>query len=130
MSQMIWSKLHAGYKKENWINIPSLFAETVIDYFPKSAKILELGAGQGQDARFFAEHGHRVYFTDISDSALNWGKAKIPQKLKNKITVLQLDLLEDFPFSDGSFDVVYAHLSLHYFDHAEQQKFSVRSGGF
>jgi SAM-dependent methyltransferase len=122
MSQTIWSKLHSGYKEENWINIPSLFAETVIDYFPKSKKILELGAGQGQDARFFAERGHRVYSTDISESALEWGKAKIPQRLKNKITILQLDLCGEFPFSDGSFDVAYAHLSLHYFDQATTTK--------
>lgn len=116
MSQKFWSKLHSNYKEQDWINTPSLFAETAIKYFPEAGKILDLGAGQGQDTRFFAEHGYQVVSTDISDVALGICKAKIPPKLKDKITVEKLDLSSDFPYPDKSFDVVYAHLSLHYFD--------------
>ena len=117
MSQNIWSKIHSNYKEQDWINKPSLFAETAIKYFPKSGKVLDLGAGQGQDTKFFAEQGYQVISTDISDSALELNKAKNPLTLKDKITVEKLDLTSDFPFPDESFDVVYAHLSLHYFDH-------------
>lgn len=38
MSQEVWSKLHLNYKKQDWIDNPSLFAETAIKYFPKKGK--------------------------------------------------------------------------------------------
>ncbi len=112
-----WSNIHSRYKKEDWIDKPSLFAQTAIAYFPETGKILELGAGQGQDARFFAGQGYDVISTDSSDSALALNKAKLPQGLKGKITIQNLDISKGFPFPDESFDIVYAHLSLHYFDH-------------
>ena len=45
-----WSELHNNYKKRDWINKPSIFAEQAIKYFPSSGKVLELGAGLGQDS--------------------------------------------------------------------------------
>jgi SAM-dependent methyltransferase len=113
-----WKDLHEHYTKTavDWIDKPSLFAQDAIKYFPKSGKVLELGAGQGQDTRFFAEHGYDVVSTDLEDSALERSKSKLPEKLQSKVTIQKLDLREDFPFGSDSFDVVYAHLSLHYFD--------------
>ena len=56
-----WKDLHQKfYKDADWIDKPNLFAQEAIKYFPKYARILELGAGQGQDSRFFAEHGYEV----------------------------------------------------------------------
>lgn len=116
-----WDKLHTIYKKQDWINKPNLFAQNVVQYFPKKAKILELGAGQGQDTRFFAENGFTVVSTDISDLALEVNKEKLPDNLKNNVIVKKLDLVKAIPFKDKEFDVVYAHLSLHYFDKEETQ---------
>lgn len=93
-----WTNKHKDYAGRGWIDKPSLFAETVITYFPATGKVLELGAGQGQDTRFFAEHGYEVVSTDLEQSAL--------------------DLSKELPFENEAFDVVYAHLSLHYFDDA------------
>ncbi len=113
----VWKELHDHYyKKAPWIDKPSLFAQDAINYFPKSGRILELGAGQGQDSRFFAEHGYKVVSTDLEDSALDLSRSKLSAKLKPEVTVRKLDLRDDFPFDKESFDVVYAHLSLHYFD--------------
>jgi len=78
--------------------------------------VLELGAGQGQDGRFFAEHGYEVMNTDLEQVALDLDKQKLPLELASKCTLRQIDLREKLPFTDASFDVVYAHLSLHYFD--------------
>lgn len=113
----IWADLHANYKDRDWIDKPSLFAETAISYFPKAGRVLDLGAGQGQDSRFFAEHGYDVISTDIEDVALEQSRAKLPEALKSKLTIQKLDLRQALPFEDGSFEVVYAHLSLHYFDY-------------
>lgn len=112
----VWSDLHEDYKTRDWVNKPSIFAETAITYFPRTGKVLDLGAGQGQDSRFFAEHGYDVVSTDLEASALATNKEKTPEKLKQHITLQKVDLRDELPYESGEFDVVYAHLSLHYFD--------------
>lgn len=116
MSKNTWSKIHSYYEKQDWINRPSLFAKEVIKYFPQSGKVLDLGAGQGQDSRYFAKKGYEVVSTDMSDSALAINQEKVTDEIKDKISVRILDLSENFPYPDESFDILYAHLSLHYFD--------------
>ncbi|HEY1835685.1 MAG TPA: class I SAM-dependent methyltransferase [Candidatus Saccharimonadales bacterium] len=117
MADQAWRDLHQKhYRDADWIDKPSLFAQDAIKYFPKSGRVLDLGAGQGQDSRFFAEHGYDVVSTDIEDSALELSRSKLPTKIKSKVTLQKLDLREELPFASESFDVVYAHLSLHYFD--------------
>lgn len=111
----VWSDLHKSYKQQDWIDKPSIFAEQAIKYFPKSGKVLELGAGQAQDGCFFASLGYEVTATDVEETALELAK----QKAANKSVAIELkkvDLREELPFESESFDVVYAHLSLHYFD--------------
>jgi SAM-dependent methyltransferase len=115
MANTKWDKLHKHYKNQDWIGKPNIFAEEVLEYFPKKGKILCLGDGQGQDGRFFASKGYDVTSTDISDEAQNINKEKIKEAGLENITVEKLDLTEKFPYDDASFDVVYAHLSLHYF---------------
>jgi len=66
----VWKELHSNYQEQDWIEKPSLFAETAIHYFPKSGRILELGAGHGQDSIFFAKRGYDVVSTDIETSSL------------------------------------------------------------
>lgn len=122
MSKNTWSKIHSYYEKQDWINRPSLFAKEVINYFPQSGKVLDLGAGQGQDSRYFAKKGHEVVSTDMSDSALAINQEKITDEIKDKISVRKLDLSKNFPYPDESFDILYAHLSLHYFDRETTMK--------
>ncbi len=112
-----WKSIHQDrYKKADWINKPNLFAIDAIKYFPKTGKILELGAGQGQDSRFFAEHGYTVVSTDYQQTALDLSREKLPEKLKDKLSFKLLDISKPFGFANAEFDVVYAHLSLHYFN--------------
>jgi SAM-dependent methyltransferase len=112
----IWSDLHKNYSTRDWVDKPSLFAQTAIIYFPKTGKVLDLGAGQGQDSRFFAEHGYTVVSTDLEESALALSRSKLTHELAEAIRIQPVDLREELPFENASFDVVYAHLSLHYFD--------------
>lgn len=118
MSDTVWSSVHDDYKKQDWINKPSLFAETAVMYFPKEGNILELGAGQGQDSRYFAKLGYNVVSTDFEETALRQNEAKLTSAIASQVTTKKVDLRHELPFEDESFDVVYAHLSLHYFDRA------------
>jgi SAM-dependent methyltransferase len=113
----IWSDLHKDYKTRDWSNKPSIFAETAITYFPKGAKILDLGAGIGQDSRYFAEQGNNVVSTDLEEASLKENLADVSDEIKQRISIQKIDLREELPFGNETFDVVYAHLSLHYFDY-------------
>ncbi|HEY4161396.1 MAG TPA: class I SAM-dependent methyltransferase [Candidatus Saccharimonadales bacterium] len=113
----VWAEKHKGkYAASDWIDKPSIFAEAVVRYFPSTGKVLELGAGQGQDGRFFAQQGYEVTSTDLEQTALDISKQKQSVELRSKITLQQVDLGKKLPFADASFHAVYAHLSLHYFD--------------
>jgi SAM-dependent methyltransferase len=112
-----WGDIHKKvYAGSEWVDKPSLFAETALGYFPQTGRVLELGAGQGQDGRFFAARGYEVVSTDLEQTALDLSKQKLPMELRSKLTLQRVDLCQTLPFEGASFDVVYAHLALHYFD--------------
>lgn len=112
----IWKDIHENYQKQDWINKPSIFAEQALPYLTPGGTLLELGAGQAQDGCYFAKNGMRVTATDLEDSALELARQKAINQGVD-IAVQKVDLRDDLPFGNNSFDVVYAHLSLHYFDY-------------
>lgn len=118
----VWKELHSNYQKQSWVKKPSIFAEQAIRHFPGSGKILELGAGHGQDSFYFAQMGYPVVATDIEISNLSLNVERQDAQLRDKIEVVGFNLKNLFPFNDQSFDVVYAHLSLHYFDQKTTQQ--------
>ena len=113
-----WQQKHADYARQDWIMKPSIFAEQVIGYFPENASVLELGAGHGQDSIFFTQHGMHVTSTDVEIAAL----AKNMRDIDAPVAVELLDLNRPITYDGRSFDVVYAHLALHYFDHTTTQR--------
>jgi SAM-dependent methyltransferase len=108
MADNYWAQLHDLYSDSDWVTKPSLFAETAAAYLPKTGSLLELGAGLGQDSAYFSQLGYRVTATDLNVDRL--------EKLADGIfTVRPVDLRQPLPFAAATFDIVYAHLSLHYF---------------
>jgi SAM-dependent methyltransferase len=80
-----------------------------MQYLPSSGNLLELGTGYGQDSRFFAGKNFSVTATDFSNTS--------EQVVKNDIVTFKLvDMSQPLPFAGSSFDVVYSHLAMHYFD--------------
>ena len=104
-----WAKLHELYSDKDWVTKPSMFAEFVKDYLPEHGVMLELGAGLGQDSAYFTELGYKVIATDLNID-------KLAAIADDKFITQAVDLREKLPFAGSSFDIVYAHLSLHYFD--------------
>ena len=117
-----WDKLHDYYTNTDWINQTAEFAQWAIDYFPKTGSILDLGGGQGQDARYFADKGYQVTLVDISPRGLQLAKEKTPAELQDHISFVQHDISQPLPFPENEYDVVYSHLAVQYFDEATTHK--------
>lgn len=111
-----WDKQHHLYHETDWIDKPSIFAKWVTKYFPNNGSLIDLGGGQGQDSRYFCELGFKVTLVDYSDAALYYFERKTDTETRNKVINIKHDLSEPFPFQDESYDIVYSHLALHYFD--------------
>lgn len=121
-SQDVWADLHKHYRAQDWIDKPSLFAAQVVDFFPANSDILELGAGLGQDSHFFAAYGFNVVATDAAQTVLDIDQRKQSPDVRDRVQFMQMDMRQPFPCEDQSFGVVYAHLSLHYFDRATTKR--------
>ena len=118
MTSVYWNKAHVEkYSKSDWAFKPSIFAKEAIEYFPKSGKLLEIGTGQGGDADFFQSLGYEVVATDYADVAIDNARKRV----KN-VVFKNVDTAQGLPFADEYFDVVYAHLSLHYFNAVTTKK--------
>jgi SAM-dependent methyltransferase len=87
------------------------------------SRLLELGCGPGVDAAFFAGQGHTVLATDFSESLIEADTERFAgvEGLAFLAADTQEAIANQAELPDASFDVVYARLSLHYFDHAATQ---------
>ena len=72
--------------------------------------LLDVGSGDGRDSLYFAGKGLSVTAVDFSESGID--------QLKSQNDDIQTRVadIKNLKFSPNSFDVIYAHLSLHYFD--------------
>ncbi len=98
------------WTKNNWPT--SRFANRVYLFLrnKKVKTILDLGCGGGRDSIFFAKKGFKVVAVDIFSDNFQRDKLKsVNVKFIHKS-------IKDVKFKLNSFDVVYAHLSLHYFE--------------
>ncbi|MDB5185646.1 MAG: putative methyltransferase sLL0829 [Candidatus Saccharibacteria bacterium] len=110
----MWDRKHGLGEHAVYREGPLPFAERVEPLFPRTAEVLELGCGVGGDAYFFATKGHHITATDYSGVVIKQNH-ELRQHPTLKYSVL--DLTEVLPCETESVDVVYAHLSLHYYDH-------------
>lgn len=76
--------------------------------------LLDLGCGDGRDSLFFASKGLNVTSIDFSKFAIN-NLNKLSKEKSLNINSIKHDIT-NINFPENSFDVIYAHLSLHYFD--------------
>lgn len=79
-------------------------------------KALDLGCGLGQYTKYLIDRGFYTISADISIEALNKLKETI-----NDAKTIQLDMSTPLPFENNSFDLVFANLSIHYFDEKTTQ---------
>ncbi|MBV7696753.1 class I SAM-dependent methyltransferase [Streptomyces sp. TRM70350] len=75
--------------------------------------VLELGAGHGRDALYFAREGFTVHATDFSATALDQlRKAAREQGVQDRVTCEVQDVRQPLALPDASVDAVFAHMLL------------------
>ncbi len=75
--------------------------------------VLELGAGHGRDALYFAREGCTVHATDFSATGLEQlGKSAVEQGVAERVTCTVHDVRTPLPLPDASVDAVFAHMLL------------------
>jgi SAM-dependent methyltransferase len=75
--------------------------------------VLELGAGHGRDALYFAREGFNVRATDFSPVGLEQlQEAARAQDVAGRVTTAVHDVREALPLPDKSVDAVFAHMLL------------------
>lgn len=117
----VWEDLHRQYEGKDWLEKPSIFAEQAITYFPQQGVVLDLGAGQGQDSIYFAKSGYEVICSDRERSIVELAENNAKKRFDGPHGPMRfevIDVTKPIPLADNFVDVVYAHLSLHYFDEA------------
>lgn len=110
-----WAKKLSKYSNAEWDGKPSLFVAEAEKFFPKDARVLEIGSGTGNDGIWLAQQGYHVTMTDFIDDLFPFIKEQAAKKKVN-VELKKLDVRELSTIPSGSLEVVHANLSLHYFD--------------
>lgn len=118
--KQLWDKAHQNGEINHYSSTPTEFAKEVIEVIQPASNILELGCGVGNDSVAFAAGGHQVLATDFSAVAIRKNSERF--KDISNLTFETLDMSQPFSFANNEFDVVYARLSLHYFNDETTRK--------
>lgn len=87
--------------------------EHVLPLLKTASHILELNAGTGEDAVFFAKNGHAVHATDIADSMLAVLRAKIrDNKVENLVSTETCSFTElETLKHPGPYDMIFSNFA-------------------
>lgn len=117
-----WNQHHQERKMSEYSHQPTSLAQYVARLLPPQSHLLELGCGEGNDSSYFANKGHNVRAVDFAESIINNNQQRYSAQPNLSFEVA--DISQQLPFTDQTFDGVYARLTLHYFtDETTQQAF-------
>jgi SAM-dependent methyltransferase len=116
--RQIWESWHHTHSYAS----PSVHAEAEVGAFienlPKEGfnhRILEVGCGQGREAIKLARNGYHVVAFDLSPTAISIAQAKA-RAANVSIDFHEGNASYPLPHKNKTFQGIFAHLSLHYFD--------------
>jgi SAM-dependent methyltransferase len=106
----VWNKVYSS-DKSFFGEEPSNFALLCFNHMTgrNVKRVLELGAGHGRDAIFFASNGIEVIALDYSEKGIEILN-KLAKAKQLPITAKVFDVKKPLPFPDYSFDAVYSHM--------------------
>lgn len=108
----MWNRKHAEGQHDWFADSPSGLATILTKMLKKGSTILEIGCGNGRDARYFANNSMNVTATDFSRVAI---EKNLKSNTKHSLKFSVLDIRDPFPYSNNSYDAVYSSLALHYY---------------
>jgi SAM-dependent methyltransferase len=108
----LWNEKHGAGEHSAHRGTPVPFALVAEPFFPCRSRLLEIGCGVGSESQFFAERGHDVLATDISEVVLEQDRKYYKD---STISFVMIDTSEPLPYEDNSFQVIFSHLALHYY---------------
>ncbi|MFZ2188800.1 MAG: class I SAM-dependent methyltransferase [Candidatus Moraniibacteriota bacterium] len=111
----LWRKTWDDEKHKK-VNAFAKRSLAIIEKHGNLKTLLDLGCGLGQDSAYFAKKDFQVTAVDFSET----GVRGIPKDIKNLKPVCQD--INNLKFKHDSFDIIYANLSLHYFDDSATTK--------
>ncbi|MDQ6891347.1 MAG: class I SAM-dependent methyltransferase [Acidobacteriota bacterium] len=110
LSQTTLEAAASGLKKGELLP----WTRILFDVTSEGEKVLDLGAGRGENAAALALEGRAPTLVDWSLDNLVFGQRLFDQ-LGKKARFCQSDITRPLPFADGSFDVVYSCGVFEYF---------------
>lgn len=122
----LWDKQHIerAQEHEELKDTPNEFGRKCIQLIPENGMVLEIGAANGRDARYFAkERGCKLVATDFSEVAAgHLQAAAVRDNTSSHVYPVVADA-NNLPIAQKEiFDAVYARSSLH-LDNDELDKF-------
>lgn len=119
-----------GREEYYWGREPSRLAEQTIEYLPDDPaglSLIDVGAGEGRDAVFFAERGLAVTAVDISPAGLEKAR-RLADERGVAVTTLQADANEfelphpvDVVFSSGTVQFIRPDRRPHQFERFQRR---------
>jgi SAM-dependent methyltransferase len=116
----LWDRQHArrgsvGPEATTLRDMPNEGARLFASYLTRPSSVLEIGPGNGRDARFLAQLGHHVICADISSVALQQLMAIAEeQNLTHLLTPILHDVSSgELPDHEQEFNGFYARSALH-----------------
>lgn len=100
-----------GQDHPNLERMRSKVRRQVEKHLPVGARLLEINAGTGADAAYFARGGYRVHATDLSAGMVARIRARIATGgFEGRLTVQQLSFLELERAAPGPYDAVLSNM--------------------
>ena len=86
-------KIYHSNKGQSWAGEqPSVELADILKKYKatKESQILEVGCGEGQNARFLLKQGFNLRASDVSNEAISWCKQNIEKNVRNNFFVLDI----------------------------------------
>ena len=110
-----WNDIYDN-KIPAWGNEPAEVLKKFLMYFPRGARILDIGCGEGRNSIHLSRLGYTVTGIDISSSAIERARAK-----DSKCTFYCMDALNDT--LKETFDVIIDFGLFHFMPHEYREKY-------
>jgi SAM-dependent methyltransferase len=84
----------------------------IAERLPDNSRVLDIGCGTGDDAMWFAERGHKVHATDVSEGMLSMvhrNQRAAPSEVATRLTVGRFDAARPASIEGGPWDCVFSN---------------------